>query len=219
MAKHQDLTGMVFGRLTVLREAGKKKSGVYLWECECSCENHTHVFIDGASLKSGNTKSCGCIHREHLSERNKNNATHQISNKNIFRVWEGMKDRCYNPNNKKYVDYGGRGIKICDEWLVYQNFESWAINTGYEKGLTIERIDFNKEYCPENCKWATWKEQQNNKRNNKYLEYKGRKQTLAQWCEELDLNYSRTKARINACGWSVEEAFEREKYAQVNLGK
>lgn len=85
--------------------------------------------------------------------------------------------------------------------------------------MTIERIDFNKEYCPENCKWATWKEQQNNKRNNKYLEYKGRTQTLAQWCEELKLDYSRTKARINACGWTVEEAFEREKYAQVNLGK
>lgn len=219
MAKHQDLTGMVFGRLTVLREAGRKKPGFYLWECECSCANHTRVIVDGASLKSGNTKSCGCIHREQLSERNKNNATHQVSNKNIFRVWEGMKDRCYNPNNKKYVDYGGRGIKICDEWLVYQNFESWAVETGYEKGLTIERIDFNKDYCPENCKWATWKEQQNNKRNNKYLEYKGRKQTLAQWCEELGLNYSRTKARINACGWSVEEAFEREKYAQVNLGK
>lgn len=219
MAKHQDLTGMVFGRLTVLREAGKNKPGVYLWECECSCENHTHVIVDGASLKSGNTKSCGCIHREQLSERNKNNAIHQVSNKNIFRIWESMKDRCYNPNNKKYVDYGGRGIKICDEWLVYQNFESWAVEAGYEKGLTIERIDFNKEYCPENCKWATWKEQQNNKRNNKYLEYKGRKQTLAQWCEELGLNYSRTKARINACGWSVEEAFEREKYAQVNLGK
>lgn len=125
MAKHQDLTGMVFGRLTVLREAGRKKPGVYLWECECSCENHTHVIVDGASLTN----------------------------------------------------------------------------------------------CPENCKWATWKEQQNNKRNNKYLEYKGKTQTLAQWCEELGLDYSRTKARINVCGWTVEEAFEREKYAQVNLGK
>lgn len=219
MAKHQDLTGMVFERLTVLREAGKKKPGVYLWECECSCDKHTHIIVEGANLRNGNTKSCGCIRREQLSTRNKNNAIHHVSNKNIFRVWEGMRDRCYNPNNKKYKDYGGRGIKICDKWLTYQNFELWAISTGYEKGLTIERIDFNKEYCPENCKWVTWKEQQNNKRNNKYLEYKGRTQTLAQWCEELKLDYSRTKARINACGWTVEEAFEREKYAQVNLGK
>ena len=220
MAKHQDLTGMVFGRLTVLREAEKKKPGVYLWECECSCENHTHVIVEGSNLKNGNTKSCGCLHREAVVARNKAGRNHEEKYDRLYRIWKAMQHRCYSENDEHYHHYGGKGIVICDEWLSdFDNFVNWSINNGYNDTLTIDRVDSNKNYCPENCRWITQKEQTNNTSRNKYLEYKGRKQTLAQWCEELGLNYSRTKARINACGWTIEEAFEREKYAQVNLGK
>lgn len=218
MSKKLDLLGQRFGRLVVVDSAPNKKckggQTKTVWKCKCDCGNFCYVTTQ--ELRKGDTVSCGCYASEQKKIRS---IIHGQRYSRPYKIWSDMKARCFNPKENGYHNYGGRGITVCDEWLVYQNFESWAIETGYEKGLTIERIDFNNEYCPENCKWATWKEQQNNKRNNKYLEYKGRKQTLAQWCEELGLNYSRTKARINACGWTVEEAFEREKYAQVNLGK
>ena len=212
MAKHQDLTGKKFGRLTVLKEVGHPKPGQYLWECECSCSNHTHIIVDGHKLKNGNTKSCGCLHRELLQKRNKENAIHHIENERIYRIWRGMKERCYNKSHKKFEYYGGKGIKICQQWLdSYETFEKWSLNNGYNDDLTIERKDNSLDYCPENCCWATWTEQQNHKSNNKYLTYHNETKTLSQWCKELNLNYGRVKARINALHWSVEKAFEFDK--------
>lgn len=216
---NKNLTGLTFGRLKVIKFIGHDKKKGDLWECECNCSNHTIKIIAAKSLVRGNTKSCGCLSREATIKRNKDNAKYHPNNKNIFGIWIGMKDRCYNPHHVKFEHYGGRGIIICDEWLEYSNFEKWAIENGFKKGLTIERLDSNGNYCPENCKWATWKEQQNNKRNNKWITYKGKTKTLSQWCEELDLNYGRTKARLNSLHWTVEEAFEREKYSQVALEK
>lgn len=220
MAKHNDLTGQKFGRLTVLREAGHPRSGIYLWECVCDCEAHTHIILEGGKLKSGNTKSCGCLNREKIIKRNKENALYHPKNQKIFGRWVGMKDRCYNPNHKKFQYYGGKGIRICDEWLNnYSAFEDWSLNNGFSDELTIDRIDSDKDYSPDNCRWVTWEVQHNNTSRNKYLTYKGRTQSLSDWCKELGLNYGRTKARLNACHWTVEEAFESGKYEQVNLGK
>ena len=181
MAKHKDLTGMTFGRLTVIKEVGKKKAGVYLWGCECSCDEHNHIIVDGGRLTSGNTKSCGCIHREMVIARNKKGRNHEEKYDRLYRIWKAMQSRCYNKNNVKYSYYGGKGIKICEEWLSsFDKFKDWSIINGYDDTLTIDRIDSDKNYCPENCRWITQKEQCNNTSRNKYLKYKGRTQTLAQ---------------------------------------
>ena len=114
-----------------------------------------------------------------------------------------MKDRCYNPNNKQYKDYGGRGINICAEWQTPHShkggraFKKWALENGYAENLTIDRIDCNKGYSPENCRWVSMKVQQNNKRNNRLITHNGKTQTIAQWCEELGLPFSTVKNRLN----------------------
>ena len=121
-----------------------------------------------------------------------------------------MLSRCYKKYDKNYSNYGGRGIKMCSEWRGregFQNFYEWAINHGYKDNLSIDRIDVNGNYCPENCRWATMTVQQNNRRDNKNITFNGKTQTLMQWCNELNLIYDRVLARINVLGWTVEEAF------------
>lgn len=159
-----DLTGQKFGRLLVigegkgkLRNNGQKR---ITWECKCDCGNS--IDVPGYCLKSGNTKSCGCLDREKASNRLK---THGKSGTKLYYIWEAMKQRCYNPNNKRYSDWGGRGITICDEWKNnFRKFEKWAIESGYKEGLTIDRINNDKEYSPNNCRWATYHEQRINQR-------------------------------------------------------
>lgn len=219
MAKHENLTGRTFGRLTVLKEVSHPKAGVYIWECECSCENHTHINVNGNSLRSGNTKSCGCLHTEQLQQRNMQGRKYDKSYKRLVQIWRAVNHRCYNPKDTAYKWYGGKGIKVCDEWHNFDSFKDWAIANGYSDKLTIDRIDSNKDYCPENCQWATWEEQANNTSSNKMITYNGKTQSLSMWAKELNLDYHRTKARLNYCNWSIEEAFNEPKYSQVNNKK
>lgn len=143
-----------------------------------------------------------------------------------------MKDRCYNPKCKQYEDYGGRGIVLCDEWnnreIIHMGrhgrytkgwiaFKKWALSHGYKEGLSIDRIDVNGIYSPENCRWADRKMQNNNKRANLYVTYKGRTQTLAQWCEELGLIYDTVRCRLNDYHYSVEEAFETKENPRLRF--
>lgn len=127
-----------------------------------------------------------------------------------------MRQRCYNPNNPKYKDYGARGITICSEWYTpgshkgWRAFKKWALENGYSDDLTIDRIDNEKGYSPKNCRWTTPKIQSNNKRDNHIITYKGKTQTLALWCEELGLKYGTIATRIDYYHWSVERAFEQK---------
>ena len=136
-------------------------------------------------------------------------------------IYTGMKQRCCNPKTNRYNDYGGRGIKVCDEWSNTERakvrgcntkgwlaFKEWALSHGYKDGLTIDRIDVNKGYSPDNCRWVTMKVQLNNRRDNNYVTYKGKTQTLTQWCEELNLCYNQTYRRIFIRNWDIEKAFE-----------
>ena len=144
----------------------------------------------------------------------------KIRKTELYSHWIAMKGRCLCKKQPYYKNYGGRGIKVCDEWLHNSlSFFEWSYKNGYieDAGLTLDRIDVNGNYEPSNCRWVSRKTQCNNKRNNHYITYKGRTQTLAQWCEELNLNYGTIKSRINRDHWTVEKAFETKDNARLKL--
>ena len=137
--------------------------------------------------------------------------THGKSEERIYRIWGNMLRRCDYKKHISYKNYGARGIKVCDEWSKdhgFENFYQWAIKNGYSDDLTIDRIDVNGNYEPDNCRWITNTEQQNNRRNNKLIEYRGEIKTLAEWCRELGIGYSKTELRLSR-GWSAEDSFEK----------
>ena len=202
----ENLVGMKFGRLTVMdRESPKSKKAKGLWVCKCECGNV--IKVNTSDLKSGNTTSCGCKRKETLRQLR---TKHGESNTRLYNVWSDMKKRCYNTKNVDYKNYGGRGITVCDEWMDFQNFYEWAIANGYDKTAprgqcTIDRIDVDGCYEPENCRWVDRYIQMNNKRNNRILTYNGESHTLAEWCEIVNIPYNCLKSRLNKLHWSVEK--------------
>lgn len=206
-AKPTDLTGQRFGRLYVAEFLGLRKrpdGRNYAWfRCVCDCGNECEK--KGASLTSGKISSCGCLRRE----ISRNKATyHGKSHTKLYGVWQKMRVRCDKPTDPAYHNYGGRGIGYAPEWKDYKEFHKWAMETGYKEGvgLTLERIDVNKGYTPENCCWDTRKRQSNNKRNNLYFTIDGVTHTLAEWCEIYEVPYGRVEARVQKMGWDIKEA-------------
>lgn len=199
MSKFIDITGKRFNDLVVIERVENASGGVVRWKCLCDCGNTT--IVRGSNLKNGNVKSCGCrVYKSH-------NATHNMSKTRIYREWAAIKSRCYNKNLKSYKDYGGRGIKVCNEWLnSFESFKEWAYSNGYEDNLTIERKDIDGDYCPSNCTWIPFREQQRNRRICYAFEYNGRQQDLSSWCKELNLPYKNIHNRIYKLGWPFERA-------------
>ena len=204
MSAFIDLTGEKFGRLTAIERVGSDKSKRAVWLCRCECGKTTTV--DSYSLKSGNTKSCGCLNTDVRSKRMVEMHTkHGESKTRLYNIWRSMLSRCMWENPYYYDRYGGRGISVCEKWMEYEPFRDWALSNGYSDNLSIDRIDVNGDYCPENCRWADRKVQGNNKRNNVYLEHNGEKKTIAQWADATGILPCTIWRRLKS-GWSVEKA-------------
>lgn len=184
--RNTNLIGKKFGRLLVIEKTDKRIRRSTVWKCQCDCGNEIEVSSHDLIVR----KSCGCIMKE---------KEHFATHESIHRVWNTMIERCYNPNKNQFYLYGGRGIKVCKEWLcdngnvkAFSNFYEWAIKNGYKDEVlsnginkyTIDRIDSDGDYCPENCRWITNKEQQNNKRADKLFTYNGEIKTIKQWLKK-----------------------------------
>lgn len=213
MGKFRDLTDQKFGRLIVIKRA-KNKKGRTAWLCQCECGKKAVVLSH--SLISGNTQSCGCLNREISAIINKQQkTTHGKTHTKLYDVWRGIKARCFNKNNHAYKDYGGRGITVCDEWKNdFVAFETWANANGYSKELSIDRINVNGNYCPENCRWATMKEQNLNTRRCHYIVFRGEKKALIEWAKEFGISRETIAFRLNA-GWPLEKVFTPKDFRSV----
>ena len=209
-----DLVGRKFGRLTVVSEAERTRSkggaSIRMWNCVCDCGNKRT--LSSSALTGCNTKSCGCYKKDVNKKRF---TKHGLSKTKLYRVWSSIKDRCYRDGCKGYIDYGIRGIVMCDEWKSdFQAFYTWAMNNGYKRELSIDRIDVDGDYEPSNCRWATIKEQSRNRRDTLYVEYNGEKRTLIEVSEEVGISYGKMYARIFEMGKSLEEAIAMKGYSE-----
>lgn len=189
-----------FGRLTVTKRVENDNHGKARWECRCSCGNITTVA--SSNLKTGQIQSCGCFQRERMSQRSK---THGMTGTPTYRTWRNMVNRCTYAKHEHFPRYGGRGIKICKRWM---KFESFLADMGERPaGMTIERKNQDGDYEPTNCIWATQKDQMRNTRSSRLISFNGQTKTLAQWSEDLKINYAVLLARLDKLGWSIERTF------------
>lgn len=205
----KDLKGRRFGRLICIERAGRdERTRNVLWKCLCDCGNITTV-LSTSLIKS--TKSCGCLQKETARKQAISRTKHGLAHRgvkmpSIYKCWAHMKSRCSNENDKSYPDYGGRGINFCEEWTEFTSFHEWALNHGYRKGLTIERINVNGNYEPTNCKWIPKSEQNANKRTSHYITINGETKIVAEWAKIHNINSSTVFSRINS-NWPIEKLF------------
>lgn len=205
--RYEDLTGKRFGKLTVLGRNYEKTNGKRNWDCVCDCGN-LRVVSTGL-LNNGSVRKCSLCCKKAQSENairvSKNK--HGMVNSKLWKIWYGMRARCRNPKINGYKNYGGRGIKVCEEWdKSFVSFMEWANKNGYKEGLSIDRIDPNGNYEPSNCRWVTRLEQANNKRTSFFVSYNGETHTISEWSRITGINQNTLQSRIKRYGWSVERA-------------
>jgi hypothetical protein len=201
MQRYIDLTGRRFDRLLVLSRAGNDKRGKTRWLCRCDCG--VEKIVGGQALRDGAIKSCGCFHRDEMTERL---TTHGKTKTRIYRIYNNIIARCYKPTNTRYSVYGGRGISVCEEWRnSFQAFCDWAMTNGYRDDLTIDRINNDGNYEPSNCRWIGNKDQQSNRSDNHYITCFGKTQTLQQWADEYGIRFNTIIGRL-VRGWDIERA-------------
>ena len=221
MPRFRDLTGMRFGRLTVISRApshmypsGRPRS---MWNCVCDCGSSLQV--DVTCLTTGRTRSCGCLQRERTSEANKR---HGMCKTRLYSIWKGIIDRTLNRNSRAYKWYGSRGITVWEGWLEFLPFMEWALANGYKDDLTIDRIDTNGDYEPNNCRWVNWYAQSRNTRKNRWLTYKGKQYCIGDLEKMLGFSKCGIYMRLRR-GWSLERAlcepksdkFSRRKHVET----
>lgn len=217
--KFIDLSGQTFGDLYVDNFIGRiidhndpKKRSVIYYQCTCKCGNKP--IVSGYLLRNGNVKSCGC---RSIKSATKHGYSHDKRYRKLYKCLAHMIDRCYNKNDKEYKSYGDRGIKICDEWLIKENYKGlhnfieWAYNNGYEPGLTIDRIDVDGNYCPENCRWISKDDQAMNRTDNHFIQIDRWVFPMKIWCDIVGLKIQAVANRINQYGWDPVDAILIEK--------
>ena len=180
-----DMTGERYGKLVVIaRSPVNNKQNKPLWVCKCDCGKYTTT--TRRRLINGQTKSCGCYRRELSKEQH---TTHGMKRTRLYRIWTGIKDRCLNPNSKYWNKYGGRGITVCEDWSSdFVKFHDWSLANGYQDDLTIDRIDNDKGYSPDNCRWTSYLVQENNRGNNIRYEVDGEIITITDLCRREGLS-------------------------------
>lgn len=198
--KAPDIAGLRFGRLTVVARVGSDNNGNSRWLCSCDCGEQRNVLAQ--SLRNGATRSCGCLNRELVAKRE---TRHGQTGTSTYRTWDAMLQRCTNPKHRKWPDYGGRGIQVCESWKKYEDF--FSDMGARPDGMTIDRIDNDGDYTPENCRWATPTEQMNNRRNNRVFVINGERLTLSQACRKFQINKSTARNRLSR-GMDIEAAME-----------
>lgn len=220
----ENLCGKRFGKLIVIQQLDSKQyprfSGSIIYECQCDCGNTT--IVTRSKLIHNHTQSCGCMRK---SSAAKLFTTHKQTGSRLFNIFYNMKQRCLNPHAPAYDKYGGRGIKICDEWKNqngFDNFYNWAIQNGYQENLSIDRINNDGDYAPDNCRWTTMKTQSNNRSSNTYITFHNQTHTLSEWADIIGIDHSVLSQRINKLGMTIEEAFTRKinyKSIPINIYK
>lgn len=200
----KSLIGRKFGKLTVIEYAGYKNHKPH-WKCRCECGNYKTAST--YNLKHGHTRSCGCL----VKGKEFGQYKHGLTNHRIYHTYHAMKQRCFNEKSEGYKDYGARGISVCNEWMGehgLEKFYEWSMNNGYSDGLTIDRINVDGDYSPDNCRWADLETQMNNTTRNVRFEYKGESHTCSEWAKILNNGLSKIEiySRIVNLGWDVEKA-------------
>ena len=199
MAHLKDEIGNRYGSLLVVNRAENHGTRA-AWVCKCDCGKTT--IVAGKTLRSGLTKSCG-----HTQYEGKT-ITHGMTNTELYRRWHDMKDRCLNRKRAEWNKYGGRGITFCDDWRKFEPFMEWALSNGYEQGLSLDRVDVNGNYCPDNCRWIPINRQARNTSKTVYVEFDGENVPLRDVCERTGADFGRTYWRIRK-GWSLKDALEK----------
>ncbi len=200
--KLQDMTGLRFGRLLVLSRLPNKHEACWLCQCDCGAK----ASVLGSKLRAGDTQSCGCLRREKTAERGRINRTHGKHGSPEYGTWAQMWNRCTNPANGNWPNYGARGITVCDRW---KSFEAFLADMGPRPaGTTLDRINNNGNYEPENCRWATVAEQNGNRRTTVWIERNDKRQSLAAWAREVGISSACLSMRLRA-GWPIERALKR----------
>lgn len=212
MSKAIDISGMRFGKLIAIKRNSKSNCGKWKWLCKCDCGNYKDIDIHNLlRTDKTSTTTCGKCEKSRVGTKS---YKHGMSETRLYQCYKLMKNRCYNSHNKRFYLYGGRGIKVCEDWLGENgsiNFIKWSLVNGYQDNLTLDRIDSDKDYCPENCRWATRKEQSNNIRTNRHFEYNGEMYTAPQICQLLNVKDEKLVCDRLRRGWSIEKAVNTPK--------
>lgn len=212
--------GKRFGRLTIVDfEHATPPYRGWLWVCKCECGNTRTVMPN--DVKRGKTRSCGCLHDEVCSKK-ASKFKHSVKDyPRLYSIYNGIKKRCYNENEARYKDYGARGIEMCESWSNntdgFDNFVEWSLLNNYTDDMTIDRIDVNSDYAPENCRWVSLAEQALNKRDTLWVTYKGKKIPLMTLCNEMGMSYDTVHNRVYTLNWSVERAVETPSQQEESL--
>ncbi len=209
MSAFIDLTGQRYGSLVVLFRVENDRFKRARWLCRCDCGKE--IIVGSNNLRTGQVASCGCARASTLRKKL---TTHGMTGCALYEIWKGIRQRCTNPHSSSFKNYGARGISICSEWNNFENFYNWGMSNGYKEGLSIDRIDVNGDYEPENCRWANKIQQANNTRRTTFIEYNGETHATAEWARKLGL--SRKAFDYRLATMSIDDAMTRPRYAKKN---